>query len=118
MIDIQKVEKIYLSLEKTDFRLSINGLSLIVQNKLKLNPFYGSLFIFCDKSKEKVKILYWDRNGFWLFYKRLEKQKFQWPKSADNQVFDITLKELNWLLDGLSLTPKGLHKSIKFQTVN
>lgn len=67
----------YLACEATDLRKSIDGLAAIVQMRFKLNPFSNSLFIFCNRNKDKIKILQWEHSGFWLYYKRLEKGKFK-----------------------------------------
>ena len=66
---------VYLALGVTDLRNNIDGLALIVQRRFKLDPFDKSLFVFCNRKKDKLKILYWDKNGFWLYYKRLEEDK-------------------------------------------
>jgi len=98
----------YLACGATDLRKSIDGLAAIVQMRFKLDPFSNSLFIFCNRNKDKIKILQWEHSGFWLYYKRLEKGKFKWPMTQ-NQVKSITQRELKWLLDGLSLDqPKAL----------
>ena len=102
----------YLACGATDLRKSIDGLALIVQMKFQLDPFSNNLFIFCNKNRDKIKILQWEYSGFWLYYKRLEKGTFNWPKNKD-EVKLITQRELNWLLDGLSIEqPKAL-KEVK-----
>lgn len=102
----------YLACGATDLRKSIDGLALIVQMKFQLDPFSNNLFIFCNKNRDKIKILQWEYSGFWLYYKRLEKGAFKWPKNKD-EVKLITQRELNWLLDGLSMEqPKAL-KEVK-----
>jgi transposase len=73
--------KVYLTLGSTDMRKSIDGLSLLVNERLELSPFSGHLFAFCNRKRNMVKILYWDTNGFCLWHKRLEKQAFKWPTS-------------------------------------
>jgi transposase len=70
-------DDIYLHLEHVDFRKSINGLLGIIESELTLNAFSGALFIFCNKKQDKLKLLYWDKTGFALWYKRLEKQRFK-----------------------------------------
>jgi transposase len=102
----------YLACGATDLRKSIDGLALIVQMKFQLDPFSNNLFIFCNKNRDKIKILQWEYSGFWLYYKRLEKGNFKWPKNK-YEVKLITQRELNWLLDGLSIEqPKAL-KEVK-----
>ena len=71
--------KIYVRIGKTDMRKQINGLSIMVQDEFELNPFENSLFVFCNKPKNRLKILYWDRNGFclWLLCKALHKSHYE-----------------------------------------
>ncbi len=69
------------------------------------------LFVFCNKEQNKIKILYWDRNGFWLFYKRLEKGHFRWPVTS-NATLSITRRELGWLLEGLTIEQKQAHRPV------
>ncbi|MCQ5365013.1 IS66 family insertion sequence element accessory protein TnpB [Anoxybacillus salavatliensis] len=77
MIDELVIEKVYLAQGATDLRKSIDGLAAIVQETFELNPFSSCLFVFCNRSRDKLKILQWDHNGFWLHYRRLEKGTFQ-----------------------------------------
>ena len=70
---------IYLYMDVVDFRKSINGLIVVVEQDMNLNPFRDALFVFCNKKRDKVKILYWDKTGFALWYKQLEKHRFKWP---------------------------------------
>lgn len=99
IIDWRKV-KIMIKPGRTDFRKQINGLVLIVQDELKLNLFSNYMFIFCNRNKTRLKILYWDRNGFCLWLKRLEKERFPWPKN-ENEAREISFEELKMLLDGI-----------------
>jgi len=69
-------KKVYLACGVTDMRKSINGLSAIVENSFKLNPFDEAVFVFCNRSRDRVKILMWDHDGYWLYFKRLEKGHF------------------------------------------
>ncbi|MCP5005803.1 MAG: IS66 family insertion sequence element accessory protein TnpB [Planctomycetes bacterium] len=95
-------DNIYLHCAPVDFRKSINGLALIVEQSMALNPYSEGLFLFTNKGKDKLKILYWDRSGFALWYKRLEKERFKWPGSATD-VLGLTSHQLNALLDGYSI---------------
>lgn len=105
------VEKVYLATGSTDMRKSINGLAAIVQKSFELDPFSNSLFVFCNKGRNKLKILHWQHNGFWLHYRRLEKGVFQWPQEGNNNLM-LSYRELQWLLDGLSLNQKQAHKKV------
>jgi transposase len=108
--------KVYLALESTDMRKSINGLSILVSEYLELDPFTGHLFAFCNRKRNMVKILYWDRNGFCLWHKRLEKHTFKWPASK-SEIMAIGRQELNWLLDGLEIAQKDAHPPLEYSTV-
>ena len=110
--------KVYLAPGATDMRKSIDGLSLIVSELLELDPFSESLFVFCNRGRNKLKILHWQTNGFWLYYRRLEKGRFKWPDtSSPDEVLSITRRELNWLLDGLPLQQKTAHRPMMYQAV-
>lgn len=103
-------DQIYIACGPTDFRKQVDGLVSIVSSQFKLDPFSKSIFLFCNRKKDKLKALVWDDNGFVLIYKRLEKGKFQWPKTP-TQARLITHQEVRWLLEGLSLEqPKVLKK--------
>ena len=109
-------DQVYIATGATDMRKSINGLSIMVAEKLTLNPLSGHLFCFCNRKRDIVKILYWDRNGFCLWHKRLEKDRFHWPvEEAD--VIDIQGRELSWLLDGLHLDQRAAHKQLLYASV-
>lgn len=107
--------RIYLKLGVTDMRKSINTLSILVQDEMKLDIFSPGLFVFCNRRCEIIKILYWDNNGFALWQKRLEKDKFKWPKNK-REVFEIDYNQLGWLLSGLDITEA--HEKLKFSLVS
>ena len=111
MLNLTNSGQVYLACGATDLRKSIYGLAAIVQMRFKLDPFSNCLFIFCNKSKDKIKILEWEYSGFWLYYKRLEKGRFKWP-SNENEVKSVTQRELRWLLDGLSIDQPKAHKIV------
>ena len=103
---------IYMHRTPVDFRKSINGLSLMVSEQLAHDPFNGNVFVFCNRARDKLKILYWERNGFWLYYRRLDKGKFHWPDGVSQQAVNLSLRELQWLLDGLSYQQAGAHEPV------
>ena len=89
----------------TDMRKSIDGLSNIVAYELQQEPCNEHLFVFCNRQRNKLKILQWASNGFWLHYKRLEQNTFKWPGIEDEQLsLRITPQQLDWLISGLPLT--------------
>lgn len=102
---------IYLACGPTDLRKSIDGLAAIVKMRFNLDPFSSSLFVFCNRSRNKIMVLEWEYTGFWLHYKRLERGRFKWPNDQ-RQVKNITQRELRWLLDGLSTEQPRAHKEI------
>ena len=116
MIPINSGMKVYLAIGATDMRKAINTLSALVAGRYSLDPFSGHLFAFCNRGRNIVKLLLWDRNGFWLLQKRLEKQRFRWPASADD-VTELSQRELRWLLDGLDITNLQGHKQLNYNTL-
>ncbi len=101
---------VYLAQEAIDMRKSINGLIVLVEAGFKLNPFSSALFVFSNRQRDRVKILQWDFNGFWLHYKRLERGRFQWPDQNDGEVISLDRRQLGWLLDGLSIQQPKAHR--------
>lgn len=93
-------EPIWLHPEPVDFRKQIDGLIMLVADHLQFNPTSGQLFLFRDRTARKIKMLWWDKNGFWLLYKRLEKGKFKYPTLRE-KVIELTRDQLSWLLSGL-----------------
>jgi transposase len=110
-------DKVYLACGSTDMRRSIDGLAAIVQVSFSLDPFSSCIFVFCNKSRNKLKFLFWERNGFWLLYRKLEKGNFQWPDKDNSLTLLISQRELNWLLDGLSLNQDKAHKKVAASVV-
>jgi transposase len=116
MLNEAGYDRVYLASGPTDLRKSIDGLAVLVREGFNLDPFSSSLFAFCNRQRDKLKILEWDHNGFWLHYRRLERGKFQWP-AADDAPVTISRRELRWLLDGLSLRQPKAHSEVKARTV-
>ena len=96
-----------------DMRKSVDGLSLLVK-EFDESPTSGSLYVFCNKGRNKVKILYFDRNGFCLWYKRLEKERFRLTSADESGLIHIDQQQLRWLLDGLDYTKIQGHKAVKY----
>ena len=108
--------KVYLGLGATDMRKSIDALSILVSNQLNQDLFSGHLFVFCNRRRTMLKILYWDRNGFCLWHKRLENDKFRWPES-ERLVYEISSRELRWLLEGLDIDQAKAHGDLYYATI-
>jgi transposase len=99
-------------------RKSINGLSVIVQESFGLDLFDRALFVFCNRSRNRLKILEWDGDGFWLHFKRLERGRFRWPEAADDaQTMTLSGEELDHLLGGPGLEQKLLRKQVRTRFV-
>ena len=107
--------KVYVAIGSTDMRKSINGLSLLVADQFDLDLFSGSLFAFCNRKRDIVKILYWADSGFCIWMKRLEKDVFRWPES-EQEVMEVSRSALGWLLSGLDLSQA--HKRLKYSLVS
>lgn len=112
IFDIREVRHIYLSNQYVDMRKSIDGLSLIVNNQFDLNVLDHSLFIFTNKARNRIKILYYENSGFWLFLKRMEHGRFKIKESDGSRTKMITDKQLNWLLEGLEFEDKNPKKQL------
>jgi transposase len=112
-IDFAKI-RLFVRPGFTDMRKQANGLSVCVTEQLELDPFSGHLFLFCNKRRNIFKALYWDRNGFWVLKKRVEKDRFPWPKDG-GEVAEITEQQLRWLLDGIDFW--RVHKKIQYSSV-
>jgi len=110
MLSGVSVERVFLAAGSTDLRRSMNGLAAIVQECFELDPFSSDLFVFCNKNCDRLKILRWQHNGFWLYIRRLDKGKFNWPKYADRDTLEVSGRELGWLLDGLSIQQEKAHR--------
>jgi transposase len=116
MLNLPPSVKVFIAVEATDMRKSIDALSGMVKDVLLKDPFSGHLFAFCNKRGDKIKILYWDRNGFCLWYKRLERGIFRLPK-VQAKVFMIAPNELNLLLEGIDLTDRKRLSAVEFNAI-
>ena len=106
---------IYLHRVTVDFRKAVNGLSEIVAQELSMNPFDENLYVFCNKKRDRLKILHWDRTGYVLWYKRLEKEKFKWPIDELGDIIQVNEQALECLLSGLPVLPPKPHDRLHYQ---
>jgi len=116
MMDFSDVP-IYLHRAPVDFRKAINGLSIIVDNEMGQSIFDDGLFVFCNKGRDKLKVLYWDKTGFCLWQKRLEKDKFMWPRKHADVVISWNIEQLNWLLRGFDVSKFNAHNPLKYKAI-
>ena len=102
---------IYLHRDVVDFRKSINGLMVIVEQEMQISPFAPALFVFCNRNRDRLKVLYWDQTGFCLWYKRLEKEKFKWPRRHTASIMTLSEVQWDWLLSGYDVVG---HQALKY----
>lgn len=108
------VDAVYLCRKPVDMRCQMNGLSAIVEGVLEKNPFEGALFVFINKGRDRLKILCCQTNGFVVYYKKLEAEKFSWPLKESEKSISITGKELSWLLEGYNIFDLKPHQKLHF----
>lgn len=108
--------RVYVAVGCVDLRKSIDGLSILVSQRFALDPFAGHMFAFSNRRRNAVKVLYWDRNGFCLWQKRLERDRYRWPDSRE-ELLEMGWRELRWLLDGLDLRQLQGHRRLNYAAV-
>jgi len=114
MLTFSDALTIYIAAEPIDMRKAIDGLTMLVSEHLKMDPQSCQLFVFYNKSRDKVKMIYWDKEGFVMVYKRMEKGRFKFPR--DNMVgcFEINHEQLQWLLAGFDFVRLREHPELNF----
>ena len=105
MLELAGGTTVYLACGATDLRKSYHGLAAVIKLKFQLDPYSRCMFAFCNRRQTLIKILQWDGSGFWILMKRLDRDAFHWPDTPD-ELRQVTLKEMHWLCDGLSLDQK------------
>jgi len=103
---------VYLCCGFTDMRKSIDGLMVLVKENFSLDPFSQALFVFCNKRRDRIKILEWDGDGFWVFFKRLERGHFRWPSKGEGTTMSLKSDELSYLIEGAKLDKKLKRKEV------
>lgn len=113
LADISRVSHIYIVCGYTDMRKSIDGLCAVIQDQLQMNPSGSSLFLFCGRRCDRIKVLLKEPDGYVLIYKRLTAQygRYRWPRN-ESEVRDLSWKEFDWLMSGLDIDqPKAIRNS-------
>jgi len=116
MLMLPSNTQVYLAAEPVDMRKSFDGLSEIVQNVIEESPFSGHLFVFCNKGRNRIKVLYWDRNGFCIWYKRFEKGRYLLPVITGISV-SMSLSDLHCVLEGIDLKKIQRLPSLHYKAV-
>ena len=113
-LDLNRV-KIYILPGYTDLRKGAKGLTVLVQDQMKLDPFSGSVYLFCNKGRKLLKAVWWDRTGFWLAQKRLEQERFPWPEDR-GEAEELNAGQVEMLLSGIDFWKA--HKPLQYQRVS
>ena len=108
--------RVYLHREPIDFRAGINSLAIVVEQSMGLNPFERAVFAFCNRRRDRIKLLFYDRSGFLMVLKRLEEDKFHWPRRQE-AVLTLTTEQLHWLLDGIDIEAVRRHPERQYRSV-
>jgi len=111
------IERVYLHRAPIDMRKQMDGLSLLSKDVMQMDPMSGTLFAFINRRGDKLKLLVWERNGFIVWYKRLEQHRFHWPKRAEEAVLTLSGEQLNWLLDGYDVWRMKPHEVLHFSVL-
>jgi transposase len=106
--------RVYLHREAVDFRAGINGLVTRVEQSMQLDPFARAVFAFRNRRANRIKLLFYDRSGFWLMMKRLEADHFAWPRRQQT-VVELTSEQLHWLLDGIDIDAVRRHPQRQYR---
>jgi transposase len=114
ILDLNKAT-IFIRPGYTDLRKAVNGLSGIIEQQMSGEPFSGNIYLFCNRERKLLKALWWDRNGFWLSQKRLEKDRYPWPLTSE-AVKELTCEELKMLLTGIDFF--NAHKTLYYKNVS
>ena len=114
ILDLNKT-RIFIRPGYTDLRKAVNGLSGIIENQMEGEPFSGSVYLFCNRERKLLKAIWWDKTGFWLSQKRLEKDKYPWPET-DEAARELSAEELSMLLSGIDFFKA--HKPLYYKKVS
>jgi len=108
------IERVYLHRAPVDMRKQMDGLSILAKDVIGKDPMSGAMFVYINARRNKLKILVWERNGFIVWYKRLERQRFHWPRDATDTVLTLSGEQLHWLLDGYDVWRMKPHEVLHF----
>jgi transposase len=104
--------RIFVARDAVDFRKAHDGLLAVIRDAFGDDPFDGSLFVFLNRSRDRVKLLQWDRDGFWLHYKRLEQGTFKLDVTSDSSRCEISRAQLAMLIEGIDLKKQKIRQPL------
>ena len=107
--------KIYLYRPAVDMRKQLNGLSTLVAQAMSMDPFADSLYVFCNQRRDLLKCIYWDKTGFAMWVKKLDAEKFRWPRKLSDEVIHLSSQQMSFLLDGYDILQMKKHKNLDYQ---
>lgn len=113
-----RIERVYLHRAPVDFRKQMDGLAALVEQTMPVSALSGSLFVFINRRRDKLKLLVWERNGFVVWYKRLEAERFPWPTRREQTVLTLNGQQLNWLLDGYDVWRMTPHRTLQYRVLS
>jgi len=108
--------QVYVYTDAVDFRRGHRGLASLIEHELGHDPFSSVLYCFRNRQRNKIKCLFWEDNGFVLYYKALAEERFHWP-SGDDELVTLTGEQMNWLLDGYNLALMQPHRQLQYESV-
>lgn len=119
MLQPESIDRVFLHRAPIDMRKQRNGLTALVQQVIRADPFSGALFLFTGKRRDRIKCLWWSRNGFVVWYKVIEgKERFAWPRHLQEEAVTISQQQLEWLLDGYDVWKMKPHPALDFSHVS
>jgi hypothetical protein len=110
-----QIQSIYLYRQPVDMRKGMDGLSALLRAELDLDPMAPSVFVLTNRGRDKIKLLLWERNGFWVFYKRLVRQRFQWLDWFESDKLELSEEQFDLLLQGFNLNGMRPHNTLSIQ---
>jgi len=112
-----QLSAVYVYRDPVDFRRGHRGLSVLIEQELGHDPFSGVLYVFGNRQHNKIKCLFWEDNGFVLYYKALAEERFHWPTGKD-ELLTLNGEQLNWLLDGYNVGLMQPHRALAYESVS
>ena len=109
--DFTGADKVYIACAYTDLRKGIDGLASMLQQQFQSDSFTNTLSLFCGRRRDRIKGLYWEKDGFILLYKRLERGAYQWPRN-ENEARSLTPQQYRWLMEGLKIEQPKAHRPV------